>query len=126
MSAHATYRFHRYRRLDKYPAIRAAQAAQTAVLKWLERCNPAPLLRDAAMQHAAQMQRALITGFAHAPGTQARHSAHRRAWHAAHTLELLVNRGAGQARSREFAVVQRALDRADILISGLPGVELSD
>ena len=66
----------------------------------------------------------LAQGFASAPGTPAREHAHRRAWISMRQIDRAVTaaRIHRRAPKRLLAKAQRAIDRADVMISALPGV----
>ena len=66
----------------------------------------------------------LAQGFASAPGTVARHQAHRRAWTSIRHIDRAVTaaRINRLAPKQLLAKAQRAIDRADVMISALPGV----
>ncbi|HEY3802426.1 MAG TPA: hypothetical protein VGL61_07450 [Kofleriaceae bacterium] len=66
----------------------------------------------------------LASGFAAPPGSTTRAGAHRRAWTAVRELErsLLAIRINRKAPMKMLARAQRAIDRADVMISALPGV----
>ena len=66
----------------------------------------------------------LAQGFASPPGSRARTQAHHRAWTAVRELDRAVTaaRLNRLAPARVIAKAQRAIDRADVMISALPGV----
>jgi hypothetical protein len=66
----------------------------------------------------------LASGFASPPGTRTRVDAHRRAWTAVRSIDRCVSaaRINRKAPAKLLARAQRAIDRADVLISALPGV----
>lgn len=66
----------------------------------------------------------LVHGFASPAGSPARRSAHHRAWTAVRQLErgVLAARLGRRAPATVVAKAQRAVDRADVMIGGLPGV----
>ena len=66
----------------------------------------------------------LASGFAAPPGSPSRIKAHHRAWVTVRELDrnvtaVRINRG---APAKVLAKAQRAIDRADVMISALPGV----
>lgn len=65
----------------------------------------------------------LVHGFASPPDSVQRRAAHHRAWTRVRELErgILAAR-LGGAPTRVIARAQRAIDRADVMISALPGV----
>lgn len=65
----------------------------------------------------------LVHGFASPPDSAQRRAAHHRAWIRVRALErgILAAR-LGGAPAKVIAKAQRAIDRADVLISALPGV----
>lgn len=65
----------------------------------------------------------LVHGFASPPDSVQRRAAHHRAWTRVRELErgILAAR-LGGAPSKVIARAQRAIDRADVMISALPGV----
>jgi cytochrome c1 len=124
------YRFYRVRRLDQFPAYRAAVAAQVAVLALAPHWKQDPFSARRAHEACALMRRALAAGFSSPVGSDIRHSEHRAAWHAARQLDALVGQTVRHAQRYSPTdpiprSVQRAIDRADVLISALPGVDLS-
>jgi hypothetical protein len=68
----------------------------------------------------------LVHGFASPEGSPERHRAHRRAWATVRELDRSLTgvRIGRLASTRLVARAQRAVDRADVLISTLPGVML--
>ncbi|MBP9088876.1 MAG: hypothetical protein KBG15_22320 [Kofleriaceae bacterium] len=120
---------YRVRRLDQFPAYRAAVAAQHAVLALAPLWKKDPVVARRAHEACALMRRALAAGFSSPVGSAIRHSEHRAAWHAARQLDALVGQTVRNAQRYTPAdpiprTVQRAIDRADVLISALPGVDL--
>jgi hypothetical protein len=68
----------------------------------------------------------LVHGFASPPDSRARVEAHRRAWTAVRFIDraVIAARINRRAPARVLTRAQRAIDRADVLISTLPGVML--
>ncbi|MGE5180682.1 MAG: hypothetical protein ACM31C_01405 [Acidobacteriota bacterium] len=109
---------------DHEPAFRAIVAA-------------APPLADLARELAderGELVRALAIacgdlahGFAAPVGSLERRAAHHRAWIAVRELDRGVTaaRLGRRAPARVLARAQRAIDRADVMISALPGVLLT-
>lgn len=66
----------------------------------------------------------LAQGFAVPAGSRARHESHRRAWTAVREIDrsIIAARIHRRAPAKLLKRVQRAIDRADVLISSLPGV----
>jgi hypothetical protein len=66
----------------------------------------------------------LAQGFAVPSGSRARFDAHRRAWTAVREIDrtLIAARMHRRAPAKLLKRAQRAIDRADVLISSLPGV----
>jgi hypothetical protein len=66
----------------------------------------------------------LALGFASPTGSRTRHEAHRRAWTAVREIdrEIIAARINRRAPAKLLKRTQRAVDRADVLISSLPGV----
>ena len=66
----------------------------------------------------------LAQGFASPPDSRARNEAHRRAWTMVREIDRAVTaaRINRRAPARLLTRVQRAIDRADVMISALPGV----
>lgn len=66
----------------------------------------------------------LGAGFAAPPGSRSRVTAHARAWRAVRDLDRAVTIARRERRATPELVnrAQRAIDRADVMISGLPGV----
>ncbi len=123
------YQLRRVRKLDRFPAYRAAVAAQEAVAKLAPHWKQDPLTAQRAHEACALMRRALAAGFHSPAGSQVRHAEHRNAWHAARRLDALVSRTVQRAARYTPSdpvprLAQRAIDRADVLIAALPGVEL--
>lgn len=117
----------RFRRLDQFPAYRAAVAAQHAVQALAPLWKKDPVVARRAHEACALMRRALAAGFSSPAGSAIRYSEHRAAWHAARQLDALVGQTVRHAQRYTPAdpipaAVQRAIDRADVLISALPGV----
>jgi len=66
----------------------------------------------------------LAQGFAAPPGSRTRNEAHHRAWTLVREIDRAVTaaRISRRAPARVVAKAQRAIDRADVMISALPGV----
>ncbi len=66
----------------------------------------------------------LVHGFAAPTGSLERRAAHHRAWIAVRELDrgITAARLGRRASARLLARAQRAIDRADVMISALPGV----
>jgi hypothetical protein len=66
----------------------------------------------------------LAHGFAAPPGSRQRNEAHHRAWITVREIDRTVTaaRIGRRAPARLLARAQRAIDRADVMISALPGV----
>lgn len=66
----------------------------------------------------------LVHGFASPPDSMQRRAAHHRAWSRLRELEreILAARLGHRVPARLLARAQRAIDRADVLVSALPGV----
>jgi hypothetical protein len=66
----------------------------------------------------------LAQGFAVPSGSRARFDAHRRAWTAVREIDraIIAARIHRRAPAKLLKRAQRAIDRADVLISSLPGV----
>jgi hypothetical protein len=123
------YRFKKRRGLDSFPAIRAADAAHNAIAQLCQQWKQKPLDVQRANAASSQMRRSLIVGFANPPGSKQRYQEHRVAWRAARTLDRLVasslnSSSSEKSESTAAKVAQRAVDRVDVLISALPGVDL--
>jgi hypothetical protein len=120
MQSTPSYQVKRIRRLEKSAAYRAAIAAQLAITALAPHLRQQPLLAQRAHEACAQMRRSLAAGFTSPPGSTVRYTEYKAAWHAARTLDQLVhNKLPTIAEGRN---ARRAIDRADVLISGLPGV----
>jgi len=105
--------------LEHHPAFRAIIAAATPLAELAQSCRDRELFSRLAIACGD-----LALGFGAAPGTPARQRAHHRAWAQVRDLDRAIM-GVRINRRAPAAVVgraQRAIDRADVLISALPGV----
>lgn len=105
---------------DHEPAFRAAIAAAMPV------ADLARAMSDHRGELVATLAIAcgeLVHGFSSPPDSVQRRAAHHRAWTRVRELErgILAAR-LGGAPPRVVARAQRAIDRADVMISALPGV----
>jgi hypothetical protein len=129
LSATRAYKFKRGRGVE-YPAIKAAEAAHQAMIKLTSHWLSDPWIAQRAHAASAQMRRSLVAGFARPAGSKARQIEHRVAWRATRILDKLVAKAVMEAQGGPIDIykishaAQRAVDRADILISALPGVDV--
>lgn len=107
--------------LEHHPAFRAVIAAAPPIAELARTLEPHGEHLISALALACGD---LASGFAAAPGTVTRVQAHHRAWATVRDLDRAVTgaRIGRRAPARLIAKVQRAIDRADVLISALPGV----
>lgn len=105
--------------LDAHPSFRAVIAAAPPLAE-LARVTA----DDALVRRLAIACGDLVHGFAAPDGSPERRRAHHRAWVTVRELDRAVTaaRIGRKAPSRLVARAQRAVDRADVLISTLPGV----
>jgi hypothetical protein len=107
--------------LEHHPSFRAVIAAAPSVAEL------ARVLADDGRDLVASLAVAcgdLAQGFAAPPGSRVRNEAHHRAWITVRELDRSVTaaRIHRRAPARLLARAQRAIDRADVMISALPGV----
>jgi hypothetical protein len=128
LSPTRSYRFRRGRGIE-YPAIKAAEAVHQALVRLSPHWLSDPIIAQRAHAASAQMRRSLVAGFARPAGSSARQNEHRVAWRATRILDKLVAKAVNDAKDGPSEVckithaAQRAVDRADILIAALPGVD---
>ena len=105
--------------LDHQPSFRALLAAATPIAELARACSDEDLLRCLVVACGE-----LIAGFGAAAASLDRSRAHRRAWATVRQLErgVIAARLGKKAPARLVARARRAVDRADVLISTLPGV----
>jgi hypothetical protein len=105
--------------LEQHPSFRAVVAA-TPVVADIARASEN---REIVGQLAVAVGD-LAQGFAAPPESPSRAFAHRRAWKTVREIErnLLAIRLNRKAPIKLLARAQRAIDRADVMISALPGV----
>lgn len=105
--------------LDHHPSFRAVIAAAPPLADLARATSDDDLVRGLAIACGE-----LVAGFTAAVGSPERHRLHRRAWVTVRELDrtLMAARIGKRASSRLVARAQRAVDRADVLISTLPGV----
>lgn len=105
--------------LEQHPSFRAVVAA-TPILADIARATA----EGALVGQLAIAAGDLATGFAAPPGSSSRVRAHHRAWVTVRELDrsLLAIRLGRRAPVKLLARAQRAIDRADVMISALPGV----
>jgi len=106
--------------LEHHPSFRAIIAA-TPVVADIARASGDTSELVGRLAYAAGD---LASGFASPPGSPSRVREHRRAWQTVRELErsLLAIRLNRKAPIKLLARAQRAIDRADVMISALPGV----
>jgi hypothetical protein len=105
--------------LEHHPSFRAVVAATPVVADIARASEDSELVGRLAFAAGD-----LATGFAAPPGSSSRRHAHHRAWTTVRELErsLLAIRLNRKAPIKLIARAQRAIDRADVMISALPGV----
>jgi hypothetical protein len=105
--------------LEHHPSFRAVVAATPAVADIARASENREIVGQLAVAVGD-----LAQGFAAPPDSSSRVSAHRRAWMTVRDLErnLLAIRLNRKAPVKLLARAQRAIDRADVMISALPGV----
>jgi hypothetical protein len=105
--------------LEHHPSFRAVVAAAPVVADIARATAEAGLVSRLAIAVGD-----LASGFAAPPGSPSRRQAHHRAWITVRELDrsLLAIRIHRRAPIKLIAQAQRALDRADVMISALPGV----
>ena len=106
--------------LEHHPAFRAIVAATPAVADIARASGDDSEL----VGRLAFAVGDLASGFASPPGSASRVRAHHRAWQTVRELDrsLLAIRLNHKAPVKLLARAQRAIDRADVMISALPGV----
>ena len=104
---------------DHQPPFRAVLAAAPAIAELARATADEDLLA-----HLVVACGELVAGFTAAPNSLDRSRAHRRAWATIRQLErgVIAARLGKKAPARLVARARRAIDRADVLISTLPGV----
>ncbi len=105
--------------LDHHPSFRAVLAAGPPLADLVPAMPGADLVGGLAIACGD-----LAHGFAAPPGSRLRSRAHHRAWIAVRELERVVKLAKVRrlASPDVVARAERAIDRADVLISSLPGV----
>jgi hypothetical protein len=105
--------------LDTHPSFRAVIAAAPSLAELARVTDDDDLVRRLAIACGD-----LVHGFAAPLGSPERRRAHHRAWTSVRELDRAVTaaRLGKKAPARLVARAQRAVDRADVLISTLPGV----
>ena len=105
--------------LDHHASFRAVIAAAPPLADLARATSDDDLVRNLAIACGE-----LVAGFTAAAGSPERHRLHRRAWVSVRELDrsLTAARIGRRASSKLVARAQRAIDRADVLISTLPGV----
>lgn len=107
--------------LEHHPSFRAVIAAAPSVAELARQ------LTDDGQDLVGRLVIAcgdLASGFASPPGSRARVEAHCRAWTSVREIDRSLTAARFQRRvpAKVVARAQRAIDRADVLISALPGV----
>jgi hypothetical protein len=107
--------------LEHHPSFRAVIAAAPPVAELARELPPDGQQLVGAL---AIVCGDLALGFASPPGSRARNQAHHRAWTHVREIDraLTAARIHRRAPARILAKAQRAIDRADVMISALPGV----
>lgn len=105
--------------LDAHPSFRAVIAAAPPLADLARVISDEDLVRRLAIACGD-----LVHGFAAPDGSIERRRAHHRAWVGVRELDRAVTaaRLGHKAPARLVARAQRAVDRADVMISALPGV----
>jgi hypothetical protein len=109
--------------LAHHAAFRAVVAALPALTQ-LEVSLRVAGHRRALVAGLGEVSRALADGYAAPRSSAARHGAHRQAWIAVCAIDRAIAAAARRqlAAPAVLAAAQRVIDRADVLIAGLPGV----
>jgi hypothetical protein len=107
--------------LEHHPSFRAVIAAAPPVAELARE------LHDDGRDLVGRLAVAcgdLAHGFASPPGSRERRQAHHRAWSSVREIDrhLTAARFGRRVPAKLVARAQRAIDRADVLISALPGV----
>ncbi|MBV8762985.1 MAG: hypothetical protein JO257_37210 [Deltaproteobacteria bacterium] len=104
---------------DHHPSFRAVLAAAPVVAELAKAAADEELLA-----HLIVACGELVAGFGHAANSPDRARAHRRAWATIRQLErgVIAARLGKLAPARLVARARRAVDKADVLVSTLPGV----
>lgn len=112
--------------LEHHPSFRAVIAAASPLAE-LSNAMRSKLQsqRDELVTTLATACGDLVHGFTAPPGSNTRTQAHHRAWIAVRELDrnVQVARIRKLAPAKLVAKAQRAVDRADVLIGALPGVQ---
>jgi len=105
--------------LDAHPSFRAVIAAAPSLAELARVISDDDLVRRLAIACGD-----LVHGFSAPDGSPERRRAHHRAWVSVREIDRAVTaaRLGQRAPRRLVARAQRAVDRADVLISALPGV----
>jgi hypothetical protein len=105
--------------LDAHPSFRAVIAAAPPLADLARATSDEDLVRRLAIACGD-----LVHGFSSPDGSTERRRAHHRAWVSVRELDRAITaaRLSRKAPSRLVARAQRAVDRADVFISALPGV----
>ncbi len=108
--------------LEHHPSYRAVIAAAPPLAAFTTSLRPSTDLIGALAVACGD----LALGFAAPPGSRRRVQAHHRAWRTVRdidrTVQLAVRRRLAPSATEIVLKAQRAIDRADVLISALPGV----
>ena len=117
-SGHSLGRSHA---LDHQPSFRAVIAAAPPLADLARATSDDDLVRGLAIACGE-----LVAGFSAPADTPERQRLHRRAWATVRELDrsLIAVRISKRASAKLVARAQRAVDKADVLISTLPGVML--
>ena len=107
--------------LDHHPAFRAVIGAAPAIAELARATSD-----DELLAHLVVACGELVAGFTAAANSPDRWRAHRRAWATIRVLEraVIAARIGHKAPVRLVNRARRAIDRADVLVSTLPGVLL--
>jgi hypothetical protein len=105
--------------LEAHPSFRAVISAAPALAELARATDDDDLVRRLVIAGSD-----LVHGFSAPEGSLERRRAHHRAWVTVRELDraVIAARIGRKAPSRLVARAQRAVDRADVLISTLPGV----
>lgn len=105
--------------LEHHAAFRAVISAAAIIAELAQTIDDRELVSRLALVCAD-----LAQGFAVPTGSRARHEAHRRAWTSVREIEraIIAARINRLAPAKLLKRAQRAIDRADVLVSSLPGV----
>lgn len=105
--------------LEHHPSFRAVIGAAPVIAALARAIDDNEIVARLALVCAD-----LAQGFAYPQDTRARYGAHRRAWTSVRDIDraIIAARIHCRAPAKLLKRAQRAIDRADVLVSSLPGV----